>query len=162
MNLSTKDFSIMVSTIAKCYVFFVAQSTYSILSEVMSCVVRLISQFKIFYSIIIFNMIFMVNNFIRFQISANMFFHDKAMFKNIPVRFCMRMFRISYSNISVRQLILSSFIIKIGSTPITKIGRLLQITALTEFFTISVLETFSTFVHNNSIPTVGGRVHVIS
>lgn len=47
---------------------------------------RLSKQFKIFWSIIVFESIDVVNNLMLFEQSSKFCFHHKAMFSNISIR----------------------------------------------------------------------------
>lgn len=56
---------------------------------------------EIFRGIIRSNFVSMMHNFFRFQITAYFRFHYQSMFTHIPIGSGVRMFRLSYENVSV-------------------------------------------------------------
>jgi hypothetical protein len=72
-------------------------------------------QFKVFYSVVVRLFVNMMNYFLRFKITTKMFFHDKAMFKNIFITI-KRMFGRINSGISLFVSCLSAFPIRIIAT----------------------------------------------
>lgn len=76
----TKSFAVVLTTT----VLYSTARTQSLVSEGM---LRLIGKFKITNSVICLNFVFMVNNLISRKIPAQVFFHNKTMFKNVSVRF---------------------------------------------------------------------------
>lgn len=78
-------------TPTKMFLFTLWYIAYTIYSRVMSVIFMtmfsVIRYYKIFQSVIVFNAINMMYNFVNFKISANMLLYNPSMFKYITVTF---------------------------------------------------------------------------
>lgn len=90
----------MAGTVSSREMLTITKSTYSSLSMMIPCMTRTVRKFKIFYSVVSFNSINMMNNFIFSKIPAEMFFHNKSMFSNVPVSIYKRMLRGKNKNVT--------------------------------------------------------------
>ena len=68
------------------FMTFIASLPCNFFGKMHGTMTFIISQLKIFYSIICFNMINMMNYLISFKISTNMLFHNQPMLSNIPIK----------------------------------------------------------------------------
>lgn len=77
-------------------------------------------KFEVLYSIIIWNMVNVMDNFVRCKKSSKMFFHYKSMFPYISTIVGIRMFSIFYKNIAIlinySSAIPSSILLKFSCT----------------------------------------------
>ena len=117
----------MARAITSSKMFFLTKTTN--LSFVMMCSImnRVVSKLKIFNSVIGFNFVNMVDNFVRSKISTKMFFHNKSVLSNITVGIYKMMVSTSYHNVATVCRNFSSFPIRVFRT----IKLTLQVTSST-------------------------------
>lgn len=72
----------------KQFSFFLLQHCYSLLKDRDLLVPSVGDKLKVLYSVIVSNMIFMVDNLPTMEVSAKMLSHHKAVFKNIMTLIC--------------------------------------------------------------------------
>ena len=112
-----------------------------------SYVFRLTNYNKVFYSIVVFNSIYVMNLVAWIKIMSNIIFHYKSVFKDIAIkRFEGMISRSSYVNISVSIKIFSTFPIRIIFTTIKRRKAFFPTSVGTEFLSIplhiSILRMF--------------------
>lgn len=83
MNFATSKIMLITKSKSNMFIKTLLNITYSIFSRMISSMFLLSSQLKILYSIIKLIFIFMMYNFIRFQKSTQVLFHNKSMFSHI-------------------------------------------------------------------------------
>lgn len=86
-----EKFPVVGLTISPGKMFTLTESAKSSFCIMLSCVGSVVSKFKVFYSIVSFNFVQMVNNLIRSKVSSEMFFHNQAMLTNVTVSINKRM-----------------------------------------------------------------------
>ena len=84
MRLQEK-FPIMTSAVTPSKMFLFAEGTQFSFCKVVFDMSRLVSKFKIFYSVVSFNLVQMMNNLLIGKVSTKMFFHHQSMFSDISV-----------------------------------------------------------------------------
>ncbi len=129
---------------------FIAKRTFSLIKVIfMDMVTLAFLEFEIFYTIIIFNVIYVMNYFKWLKISSQFLFHNKSMLPYVAVACTKRMFWFLDKNIS-RLNCSTAFPARMIFKPMVLIGTALAFIGRLANKGTAVL-TLNMFRHNNII-----------
>lgn len=95
-----KELPIVGPTVASCNMLFLTQKTFTVFCMVLSSVVGAISYLQVLNSVVVFNMIDVVHNFVRKQITSYVRFNYQSVLPNITKTIRVGMLRTINKNVS--------------------------------------------------------------